>query len=1059
LYRASDSIDRLVVRFVIWVRPYVEYPEVNNYIVAGEKTPTVQPQQWIGRVDAGARFFCGKMDEVRIWTTARTATEIRDNMAKTLAGNEAGLVAYYRFDQESTADQNTLYDLTANGNNGTLANMDPTTDWVTSTAFNTWIGSEGSDWATAVNWSGSAAPALTDNVGIMDYTGGNAPTVTAAANAGNLVIATGAELTVAGTNTLNVSGHWINNGDFTANTSTVNLTGTDQSLFGDTTFYNLTKNVTTAATLTFENGEANRTTITNTLDLQGADGQQLSLRSDTAGSQWEIDPRGTRTIAYVDVQDSKNVNATDIYAAGANSIDFGNNTKWAFADSPAIVTTQAVSFINSTSATGNGAITDLGIPDPTAHGMCWNTTGMPTLADNYTDDGAASATGAFTTSMTGLSANTTYYVRAYATNSETAYGTDVTFTTVSPGNWLDNFTNGTFLNWETTDTGTNSTVEETNDRLELSTQSTGGEAHVSVFVNDTDVADAIITARVLEIISGDEYNAFLMLRYNASGADSGYLFGVTDTGTVYIAKRIVGVTTTLAEEAVAVNLGDMDCRLKFAVIGNKIFGKVWNHLDTEPCQWMIEASDADFSSGDPGAGVSVPDTGTATAAFDDVSVTTDISNFYTNLGACGGSTIPAEGSGDADAGQSSVSIISNALQSHAASITEISGTPENPERGLFSGSLIDKTLDISCSLNNGDFTAVVKLHYTDVEVLGINEIDLRLYYYDEASESWPLAVDGNITGSVSFKGESAATATLGDYGVDLANNIVWAVVNHFTVFGSGGSGTGAWVLQNTSLAASTYLMLHRNSGQSPTQVNSGIGATDVWVSGAAAVVANTFSAPFGGQLMFSSVTTGGNFTVDVGSYSGGAFIPGISGTVNMVAGMTLYDMDALGTFGPGSFIVNAGDYLGMRITNSTTGVAQTLLTGGLRSWLNATSSSSTFPTLITLSHFRAETTDTGVRLTWQTESEVENTGFHIWRSTEEDGDYIRLTDALIPATGSETVAAAYEYEDETAEAGTRYYYKLEDIDANGDSVMHGPVTTPTNHHHDDTCFINTLLGR
>ncbi len=97
------------------------------------------------------------------------------------------------------------------------------------------------------------------------------------------------------------------------------------------------------------------------------------------------------------------------------------------------VTTQAVTNINSTTATGNGNITSLGSPNPTAYGVCWNTTGTPSISDSKTNKGAASSTGAFNTNMTGLTANTTYYVRAYATNTVgTSYGTQVSFTTTSP---------------------------------------------------------------------------------------------------------------------------------------------------------------------------------------------------------------------------------------------------------------------------------------------------------------------------------------------------------------------------------------------------------------------------------------------------------------------------------------------------------------------------------------------------------------------------------------------------------------------------------------------------
>ncbi len=103
------------------------------------------------------------------------------------------------------------------------------------------------------------------------------------------------------------------------------------------------------------------------------------------------------------------------------------------------VTTQAVSSIGTTTATGNGDITDLGSPAPTQHGVCWSTSTGPTIAGSRTEDGAVSATGAFTSPITGLSHGRKYYVRAYATNTAgTSYGSQVSFdntpTTLSTGN-------------------------------------------------------------------------------------------------------------------------------------------------------------------------------------------------------------------------------------------------------------------------------------------------------------------------------------------------------------------------------------------------------------------------------------------------------------------------------------------------------------------------------------------------------------------------------------------------------------------------------------------------
>jgi len=119
---------------------------------------------------------------------------------------------------------------------------------------------------------------------------------------------------------------------------------------------------------------------------------------------------------------------------GSNSEGTSNGADQSFTTDPTAptVTTQAVSDITVTAATGNGNITDLGAPNPSAYGVCWNNTGTPTTSDHITDEGGATATGAFTSSMTGLSSNSTYYVRAYATNSAgTSYGEQVSFTTYS----------------------------------------------------------------------------------------------------------------------------------------------------------------------------------------------------------------------------------------------------------------------------------------------------------------------------------------------------------------------------------------------------------------------------------------------------------------------------------------------------------------------------------------------------------------------------------------------------------------------------------------------------
>jgi uncharacterized protein (TIGR02145 family) len=95
------------------------------------------------------------------------------------------------------------------------------------------------------------------------------------------------------------------------------------------------------------------------------------------------------------------------------------------------ITTTASTNITITSTTSGGNITSDGGATITARGICWSTTANPTIALNTkTVDGTGA--GAFTSSITGLTANTTYYLRAYATNSAgTAYGAQQTFITAS----------------------------------------------------------------------------------------------------------------------------------------------------------------------------------------------------------------------------------------------------------------------------------------------------------------------------------------------------------------------------------------------------------------------------------------------------------------------------------------------------------------------------------------------------------------------------------------------------------------------------------------------------
>ncbi len=173
-----------------------------------------------------------------------------------------------------------------------------------------------------VDASGSTSLAVTNNLSITDGI------FKSASDYENVTIGANGTLELNGD--ITVSGNWSNSGAFTPGTQKVTLDGTLQTLSGATNFYDLTKNVTSADTLTFTNGSANKTTIAHTLDLQGQSGKLLSLRSDSDDDQWEINPQGTRTIGYLDVKDSNNTNVNAINAVGDNCTDSNNNSNWVF---------------------------------------------------------------------------------------------------------------------------------------------------------------------------------------------------------------------------------------------------------------------------------------------------------------------------------------------------------------------------------------------------------------------------------------------------------------------------------------------------------------------------------------------------------------------------------------------------------------------------------------------------------------------------------------------------------------------------------------------------------
>ncbi|NPD44951.1 LamG domain-containing protein, partial [Lentimicrobium sp. S6] len=156
----------------------------------------------------------GMMDEVRLWNVVRTESEIRENMYQSLVGDESGLVAYFNLDNTYGA---VAQSYPAEANDGSIGGG---VTWLSSTAFNTWLNTDNSDWSTASNWS-NGVPGSTDNIGIYNLSGNN-PSVTTVANCNDLYLESGASMSLNdGASFLNTGNLYIN-GDFIYNKTLTN---------------------------------------------------------------------------------------------------------------------------------------------------------------------------------------------------------------------------------------------------------------------------------------------------------------------------------------------------------------------------------------------------------------------------------------------------------------------------------------------------------------------------------------------------------------------------------------------------------------------------------------------------------------------------------------------------------------------------------------------------------------------------------------------------------------------------------------------------------------------
>ena len=185
--------------------------------------------------------------------------------------------------------------------------------------------------------------------------------------------------------------------------------------------------------------------VTNITGLSASSGGQISSDGGNAitarGICWDVNPNpdltdnftidGSGTVTYTSSVINLTPNTTyyvRAYATNAGGTVYGNEQTFVSGAALPTVITGTSTNISYNSASISGEVTSDGGASVIERGICYSTSQNPTIANSIVISG--SGLGNFIANLTGLNGNTTYYARAYATNSTgTAYGTEISYTT------------------------------------------------------------------------------------------------------------------------------------------------------------------------------------------------------------------------------------------------------------------------------------------------------------------------------------------------------------------------------------------------------------------------------------------------------------------------------------------------------------------------------------------------------------------------------------------------------------------------------------------------------
>ncbi len=209
------------------------------------------------------------------------------------------------------------------------------------------------------------------------------------------------------------------------------------------------------------------------------------------------------------------------YATNTAGTSYGNELNFTTPPALATIVTAPIDNITNTSASSGGNITNDGGSSITSRGVCWSTSPNPTIeVGAKTTDG--SGAGVFVSSISGLTVNTTYYVRAYAVSSAgTSYGDQLSFTAgVTPHTVGESFGGGVVF--YVNGTGLHGLIATTSDQSASKAWWNGSNVLTGATGTDVGTGQPNTTA-IVSVQGAGDYAASVADQFSSGGFTDWYL--------------------------------------------------------------------------------------------------------------------------------------------------------------------------------------------------------------------------------------------------------------------------------------------------------------------------------------------------------------------------------------------------------------------------------------------------------------------------------------------------------------------------------------------------------